>query len=85
MKVEYRRAIGLLAIGIFMFVYIILAASLGNLFLDKPLWIKMTYFSIAGLVWVFPLKPLFIWMRAKPNEIPAAEKPPQVSNLKKRK
>jgi uncharacterized membrane protein len=85
MRVQTRRMIGLASILIFLIVYVAITAQIGAFFVDKHIIVNIGFFVIAGIVWVFPLKPLFNWMRAKPHEIPDGEKPPKVSNLKSRR
>lgn len=84
MQVRYRRIIGLFVVAIFLLIYVPIAAQIGNFFVDKNIFINISYFIFAGLIWVLPLKPLFNWMRTKPEEIIRTEEPPKVSQLKKR-
>jgi membrane protein implicated in regulation of membrane protease activity len=84
MKARDRRAIGLLATGIFLSVYIFFAASIGGAFATKHWAIQIAFFAVAGFIWVLPLRPVFMWMR-KPDdgELPP-EKPPTTSIVKRR-
>jgi membrane protein implicated in regulation of membrane protease activity len=84
MRARDRRALGLIATGIYMTVYIFFAASVGGLFAEKPWYAQIAFFAVAGIVWVFPLRPLFLWM-SKPDadELPP-EKPPATSVVKRR-
>ncbi len=84
MKPTYRRAIGMTATLVVLIVYSFFAVSVGGLFADKPIFVKMGYFAIAGMAWVIPLYPVYKWMRGLSPEEEAAEKPPQAAALKKR-
>ncbi|MAP95075.1 MAG: hypothetical protein CMK07_09005 [Ponticaulis sp.] len=41
--------------------YIALAATIGSWLAESPVWMQIGYFAVAGIIWVFPLKPLFKW------------------------
>lgn len=77
MKLRTRRLIGLLITVLFLFFYSALIAGIGNAFINRSMAIKIIFFAIAGIVWIFPLKPLYDWMRAKPGEMPPAEETPR--------
>lgn len=85
MQVQNRRMIGLLVVLLYIVLYLIIAGQIGNFFVKKPPIITITFFIIAGIIWIFPLKPLFNWMRAKPEEIPQGEKPPKVAMMKRKR
>ncbi|MEK7661589.1 MAG: DUF2842 domain-containing protein [Pseudomonadota bacterium] len=83
MKPTARRAIALISTCIFMLFYVFFALATGNLFENKPSLVKFLFFAIAGIIWVFPLYPLFKWMRVRPGEIEEKETAPLVSRVKK--
>ena len=85
MNIRLRRAIGITTTITFIIVYVVFASIAGNLFLDKPIWIKIPFFAVAGIIWIFPLKPLYMWMKPKPGELPEEEKPPTASIIKRGK
>lgn len=63
MKMRTRKALGCFALLAYLGVYAALAATLGAwLVAHIPQWAQLIYFVIAGVAWVFPLKPLFGWM-----------------------
>lgn len=63
MKMRTRKALGCFALLAYLGVYAALAATLGAwLVAHIPHWAQLIYFVIAGVAWVFPLKPLFAWM-----------------------
>jgi hypothetical protein len=63
MDVRQRKAIGCFVLLAYLAVYTVLAASLGVALIPIiPTWAQLIYYAIAGVVWIFPLKPLFAWM-----------------------
>ncbi len=58
-----RKAVGCFALLAYLAVYAALAASLGVWLAPfLPTWAELIFYLIAGIVWIFPLKPLFAWM-----------------------
>jgi membrane protein implicated in regulation of membrane protease activity len=63
MDIRARKAVGCFVLLTYMGVYAVLAASLGVALVPLiPTWAQLIYYAIAGIVWIFPLKPLFAWM-----------------------
>lgn len=63
MQSRTRKAIGCFALLAYLAVYTLFAASLGvALAPHLPAWAQLAYYALAGIVWIFPLKPLFGWM-----------------------
>ncbi|MBI1188949.1 MAG: DUF2842 domain-containing protein [Alphaproteobacteria bacterium] len=63
MSARLRKALGAIALLIYLCAYIAAAAwAFEALVAPAPLWAQMLYFAAAGLVWVAPLRPLFRWM-----------------------
>lgn len=63
MNMRARKAVGCFALLAYLGLYAALAATLGSVLLPLiPAWAELIYFVIAGIIWVFPLKPLFGWM-----------------------
>ncbi len=61
-----RKALGCAMLLAYLGLYAAAAGTLGALLApDLPAWGQVTYFAIAGIAWVAPLKPLFAWMNAK--------------------
>ncbi len=59
-----RKAVGCAGLLAYMAIYAIAAATLGAYLLPiLPFWAELIFFALAGIVWIFPLKPLFGWMR----------------------
>jgi hypothetical protein len=57
-----KRALGSLAILAFLLGYIVLVASFASVIGAWPAWAQAIFYPIAGIVWVFPLRPVFKWM-----------------------
>jgi len=36
--------------------------SVGGLITGKPWWVQTPFYLVAGIVWIFPLRPLLRWM-----------------------
>lgn len=85
MDIRYRRAIGLFITLAFIIFYVIFATILGGYFLNKPAWIKIPLFVIMGIIWVVPLRPVYMWMSPKADEMPKGEQPPMASSLKRKR
>ena len=63
MNVRTRKAVGCFAFLAYLTIYALLAASLGvALFPLIPTWAQLIYYAIAGIIWIFPLKPFFGWI-----------------------
>jgi hypothetical protein len=63
MNVRTRKAVGCFALLAYLAVYALFAAGLGVALAPMlPTWAELIYYAIAGMVWIFPLKPLFAWM-----------------------
>lgn len=63
MDIRTRKAVGCAALLAYMAIYAVLAATLGTYLLPiLPAWAELIFFAAAGVIWIFPLKPLFAWM-----------------------
>lgn len=63
MNARTRKAFGCFLLVAYLALYATLAAALGAyVWGHAPNWAGLLYFALAGVVWVFPLKPLFGWM-----------------------
>jgi hypothetical protein len=60
-----RRAIGAAAILAYLIAYVVLAATIGGALVTMPWIVQLGFYAIAGVIWVFPLRPLFAWMSRK--------------------
>jgi hypothetical protein len=63
MNTRTRKAFGCFLLLAYLALYAALAATLGAyVWAHAPSWAGLIFYPIAGVVWVFPLKPLFGWM-----------------------
>ncbi|MBN8606991.1 MAG: DUF2842 domain-containing protein [Caulobacterales bacterium] len=63
MNVRTRKAVGCFAFLAYLAIYALLAASLGVALVPLvPTWAQLIYYAVAGIVWIFPLKPVVGWM-----------------------
>ena len=63
MNQRARKALGSLALLAYMGAYAALAATLGAALLPVlPAWAELVFYAVAGVIWIFPLKPMFGWM-----------------------
>lgn len=63
MNARTRKAIGCFTLLAYLAAYPAFAAGLGVWLASLiPAWAQLIYYAIAGVVWIFPLKPLFAWM-----------------------
>lgn len=63
MRQRSRKAVGCFALLAYMGVYAVAAATLGAALAPAlPAGAQLTYYAVAGVIWIFPLKPLFGWM-----------------------
>ncbi len=70
MKPRVRRLIAGMALLLFLALYALIAASVGALLVRAPVWVQLSYFAIAGLAWVLPLRPLFVWLSRAEKDAP---------------
>ncbi len=63
MDTRTRKAIGCYGLLAYLALYAALAASLGVALAPAlPTWAELIYYAVAGILWIFPLRPLFRWM-----------------------
>ncbi len=63
MNMRTRKALGCAVLLTYIALYAVFAASVGVALAPQlPVWAQLIFYAIAGIVWIFPLKPLFAWM-----------------------
>lgn len=63
MNQRTRKAVGSLALLLYIGAYAVLAATIGAALLPvSPAWAELLFYALAGVIWIFPLKPMFAWM-----------------------
>ncbi|WP_145105370.1 DUF2842 domain-containing protein, partial [Cereibacter sediminicola] len=55
-----RRRLSLLVLIVGMPLYIVAAVELVDLFDRPPFWLELVIYVALGIVWILPLKPIFI-------------------------
>ena len=68
MSPAWRRAIGCVAILIFLPLYVVLAVTIGGWLSGAPWFAQLAFYAVAGIGWGVPLKPLFDWMGQAPKD-----------------
>jgi hypothetical protein len=58
----WRQPAGILLILLWITAWCVGVASVGALIVDAPWWAQTPFYVVAGIVWIFPLKPLLRWM-----------------------
>lgn len=64
MSASARKALGSAVILVYLLLYVVVAVMIGER-LHANAWASLAFYAVAGIAWVFPLRPLFTWMNAK--------------------
>lgn len=59
---RWRTGVGMALILGWIAAWSIAAVSIGALIADVPIALLLTYYGLAGLAWILPLRPLIRWM-----------------------
>ena len=59
---SWRKPAGTLGILAYMTIWAVAIASLSEIVGDWHILIQSVFYLIAGIVWIFPLRPLLKWM-----------------------
>lgn len=62
MKPTLRKPVGILAILALITVWTVIVASFSSVIGDWHIAVQSVIYGIAGIIWIFPLRPLMIWM-----------------------
>ena len=57
-----KKAIGCLAIVVWLIAWIVAAVMIGERLHGLPAIAPLIFYAVAGMGWVIPLRPLFKWM-----------------------
>jgi hypothetical protein len=57
-----KRALGAFIIVVWLVAWIAIAAWVGDRIAGAPQLVHVFYYPVAGVAWIFPLRPLFKWM-----------------------
>jgi hypothetical protein len=66
MNPRIRKLVGMLAMLVFLFFYVVLAIAIAARLPDHPA-VSLLYFAIVGVAWGVPLFPLLSWMNREPK------------------
>ncbi len=62
MKPSWRKPFGIFAILLIILIWIILVASASAFVGGLHVILQTSFYVIAGIVWILPLRPLLLWM-----------------------
>jgi len=61
-KPSSRKLVGIGLIFLLILVWAVLVASLSRFVGTWPALVQAFFYIVAGIIWIFPLKPLLLWM-----------------------
>lgn len=59
-----RKLIAMLIVLLWLFFWIVGASMLGSRMTDWNQGLQLVFYIVAGIGWIFPLRPIFRWMNA---------------------
>jgi carbon starvation protein CstA len=59
---SWRKPFGMLLILLLIIVWAVIVVSAAELLAEMPWPVHALYYTVAGIVWILPLKPLLRWM-----------------------
>ncbi|WP_156254995.1 DUF2842 domain-containing protein [Sandarakinorhabdus oryzae] len=59
---SWRKPVGMLGLIVYLIVYALVVSVLADNLAGAPRIVETLAYLVAGLAWVLPLKPLFLWM-----------------------
>ncbi len=63
MPLRLRKLIGMVALIVFLVVYVFIVLSVASArFADAPWWSHLIFFAVGGLLWVPPAMAIIKWM-----------------------
>ena len=62
MTPSWRKPVGAFAIIALIVIWCVAVASLSAIVGQWPVLVQLVFYVVAGIVWIFPLKPLLRWM-----------------------
>lgn len=58
----WRKPVGMIGMIVYIAVYALIISVLSDQIIGMPQLVHVGFYLVAGLAWVVPLKPLFLWM-----------------------
>lgn len=62
MKPTMRKPVGMISILLIIAIWSVIIINIADYILMLPLFIQFAFFLIAGIVWIFPVRPILVWM-----------------------
>lgn len=62
MKPTMRKPVGMISILLIIAIWSVIVINIADYILMLPLFIQFAFFLIAGIVWIFPVRPILVWM-----------------------
>lgn len=59
---NWRQPVGMILIMVLILLWCGIVVSMIDWISDLSFWLQLPIYIIAGIIWIFPLKPLLIWM-----------------------
>jgi hypothetical protein len=59
---SWRKPVGMLGMIAYIAVYALIISVLSDQIIGVPTYVQVAFYLVAGIAWVAPLKPLFLWM-----------------------
>lgn len=59
---SWRKPVGMIGMILYIAVYALIVAVLADFIIDWPKLLQAAAYLVAGIAWIAPLKPLFLWM-----------------------
>lgn len=67
MKSSVRKPIAILALLAILISWVVIAATIGSAITGAPGWVQLVFYVVAGIGWIVPLRPIFMWMNSAPD------------------
>ncbi|NJM51273.1 MAG: DUF2842 domain-containing protein [Sphingomonadales bacterium] len=72
-KPSWRKPAGVLLILVYIMIWAVIVVSQWELIGKLPILVQAVIYLIAGVIWLFPLRPLMIWMETGKFKPPLSE------------
>jgi hypothetical protein len=59
---SWRKPVGILGLLAYLALYALLVAAFADSLAAMPQLVQALFYLVAGIAWVLPLRPLFLWM-----------------------
>ncbi|WOE73903.1 DUF2842 domain-containing protein [Alterisphingorhabdus coralli] len=62
MKPTLRKPMGIIAILMIIAIWSVIVINVADGIVGWPILLQMVFYLVAGIVWVFPVRPILTWM-----------------------